>query len=166
MGPFALYLMLAAGSPSTTALSAADGWGNDRFTAYRLDGRVCVDARIVADSRADADRIEPALQHWAAARPDEAGALIGRKGTTLLLSVCDPGVGVDQPIPDQAVLDQFFGRTNLLADRIELTGKPDLAECVAVSFYERWSVAELDADPSIDIVGELESITDDCTDSV
>jgi hypothetical protein len=165
MGPFGVYLVLAGGVPAAAALTASDGWGNDGFTAYRLDGRVCVDARIVADSRSDADRIEHALAAWAATRPDEADALVGRKGTTLLLSVCDPGTDVEQTGLDQAVLDQYFGRASLLADRIDLTGKPGLSECVAVSFYQQYSAADLDGD-TIDVVGELERITDDCTATV
>ncbi|MBI4936106.1 MAG: hypothetical protein HY828_19695 [Actinobacteria bacterium] len=166
MGPFALFLVLASGTDAPTALTASDGWGNDSFSAYRLDGRVCVDGRVVADSAADADRIEPLLESWAAARPAEADALVGRDGTTLLLSVCDPGADIDQATPGQDVLDQYFGRASLLADRIELLGKPELAECVAASFYDRHVVADVRDDPSFDYVGELELITEDCGTSI
>jgi hypothetical protein len=166
MGPFALFLVLAGGTDAPAALTASDGWGNDSFTAYRLDGRVCVDGRVIADSPADADRIEPLLESWAAARPSAANALVGRDGTALLLSVCDPGVQAEQQVPGQDVLDQYFGRAGLLADRIEQLGKPELAECVAVSFYERHVVADVRADPSFDYVGELEIITEDCDTSV
>ena len=166
MGPFALFLVLAGGTDAPAALTASDGWGNDSFTAYRLDGRVCVDGRIVADSEADAGHIEPLLERWAAARPPAANALVGRDGSALLLSVCDPGVEVEQQVPGQDVLDQYFGRAGLLADRIEQLGKPELAECVAVSFYERHVVADVRTDPSFDYVGELEIITEDCDTSV
>jgi hypothetical protein len=165
MGPFGVYLVLAGGLPATDALTASDGWGNDGFTAYRLDGRVCVDARVAADSPGDADRIEHALAAWAATRPDEADALVGRKGTTLLLSVCDPGTDVEQPGLAQSVLDQYFGRASLLADRIDRTGKPGLSECVAVSFFQQYSAADLDG-ATIDVVGELERINDECTATV
>jgi hypothetical protein len=166
MGPFALFLVLAGGTDAPTALTASDGWGNDSFTVYRLDGRVCVDGRVVADSVTDADHIEPLLDAWAAARPSEAKALVGRDGTTLLLSVCDPGAGIDQSTPDQGVVEQYFGRASLLADRIETLGKPELAECVAASFYDRHVVAEVRSDPSFDYIGELEIITEDCDTSV
>ncbi|MBK8333267.1 MAG: hypothetical protein IPL07_13035 [Acidimicrobiaceae bacterium] len=67
MGPFGLYLLLSTGQPATDALTAADGWGNDRYTAYVLDGRVCVDVHVVADSRDDADRLENGFNAWARA---------------------------------------------------------------------------------------------------
>jgi hypothetical protein len=166
LGPFATFLLLSGGANAPDALMASDGWGNDSFTAYQLGGRVCVDGRIVADGANEADRIEPLLTAWAAARPATANALVGRDRTSLLLSVCDPGVEVDQQVPGQGVIDQYFGRAGLLADRIELSGKPELAECVAVSFYARHAVAEVGTDPSFDYVGELEAITDDCARSI
>ncbi len=69
LGPFRLFLMFATGLPANEALTASDGWGNDRFTAYELDGRVCVDVHVVADSPADAGRMETAMNGWAFARP-------------------------------------------------------------------------------------------------
>lgn len=167
MGPFAVYLMLATGLTPPEALTASDGWGNDAFTAYRLDDRVCVDARVIADSRADADRLERGLDAWAGARPPEAGALVARVGTELLLSVCDPGPKARQPVLGDAAVDQYFGRATLLRKRIELTSKPALAECTAVTFYERFTVAQMKSgDPSIDLASELDSAAADCLDSV
>ncbi len=167
MGPFAVYLMVATGLTPPEALTASDGWGNDAFTAYRLGDRVCVDGRIIADSRADEDRLERGLDAWAGTRPQEAGALVARVGTELLLSVCDPGPKARQPVLGDAVVDQFFGRATLLRKRIELTNKPELAECTAVTFYERFTVAQMNSrDPSLDMAGELDTAASDCLGNV
>ena len=80
LGLFSVYLVLAGGLAPAEALTAADGWGNDSFTAYRLAGRVCVDGRIVAESIVDADRIEHALDGWVHARPKDSNARLERNG--------------------------------------------------------------------------------------
>ena len=168
LGPYGLYLLMAGGLPPTEALQAADGWGNDSFVAYTLDDRLCVDARIVADSRTDADRIERGLDAWGHARPDESEALVGRDGDTLLLSVCDPGADTDQTTPDEDDIDQFFARADLLQSRIEVTGLPALSECVTV----RWFETHIAADDlglvlsEFDPFGELDDLTTECRDSV
>lgn len=168
LGPYGLYLLMAGGLPPTEALQAADGWGNDSFVAYTLDDRLCVDARIVADSRTDADRIERGLDAWGHARPEESSALVGRDGDTLLLSVCDPGTDADQRTPDDDAIQQFFGRADLLQSRIEVTGLPALSECVTV----RWFETHLAADDLGDVMSEfdpfglLDDLTAECRDSV
>lgn len=168
LGPYGLFLLMAGGLPPTEALQAADGWGNDSFVAYTLDDRLCVDARIVADSRTDADRIERGLDAWGHARPDESDALVGRDGDTLLLSVCDPGVDAEQTTPDEDDIDQFFARADLLQSRIEVTGLPALSECVTV----RWFETHIAADDvgrvlsEFDPFGELDDLTAECRDSV
>ncbi|MEN9645603.1 MAG: hypothetical protein RL238_2272 [Actinomycetota bacterium] len=168
LGPYGLYLLMAGGLPPTEALQAADGWGNDSFVAYRLDDRLCVDARIVADSRTDADRIERGLDAWGHARPDESDALVGRDGDTLLLSVCDPGTDVRQRTPVEASIQQFFGRADLLQSRIEVTGLPALSECVTVRWFEtHLAVDDLSMVMSeFDPFGQLDDLTDECRNSV
>jgi hypothetical protein len=167
MGPFGVYLVLAGGLDAPAALTAADGWGNDAFAAYRLDGKVCVDARIVADSRTDADRIERGLQAWGRARPKASGALVGRDGTTLLLSVCDPGTKATQPVADASDIDQFLDRADLLKDRVAFTGLPALSECVAVSFFTDHVASDLRGDnPQLDPFNEIDDITKNCQTSV
>jgi hypothetical protein len=158
---------MAGGLSPTEALTAADGWGNDAFTAYELDGRVCVDARIVADSRADADRLQRGLDAWAGTRPAASGALVGRDGDALLISVCDPGVDARQPSPGQPAIDQYFGRSSMLHHEIEETRDAAVAECVAVTFFERFTVAQANSfDSEFDVTTELDDITDGCRASV
>jgi hypothetical protein len=168
LGPYGLYLLMAGGLPPTEALQAADGWGNDSFVAYTLDDRLCVDARIVADSRSDADRIERGLDAWGHARPEESDALVGRDGDTLLLSVCDPGADVDQTTPDEDDIDQFFGRADLLSSRIQITGLPALSECVTVRWFETNVAADGLGEvlSEFDPFGRLDPLTEECRDSV
>ena len=168
LGPYGLYLLMAGGLPPTEALQAADGWGNDAFVAYTLDDRLCVDARIVADSRTDADRIERGLDAWGHERPQASDALVGRDGDTLLLTVCDPGADADQPTPDEDAIDQFFGRADLLQSRIEVTGLPGLSECVTVRWFETHLAADDlgDVMSEFDPFGQLDDLTDECRNSV
>lgn len=160
-GPFLLHLMLSTGSPANVALTAADGWGTDAYTVYRLDGRVCLDMHIVADSRADADRLDTALTNWAAVRPAEATALVGRDGEDLYISVCDPGAEATQPTPTQDDVDQYVRRSNLLRHEMTVTGDLAAAECAAVAVFSEALVADFD-DPEFDIVGVITAAEADC----
>ena len=163
LGPFGIYLLMAAGLTPQEALTAADGWGNDAATLYRLHGTTCVDGRIVADSRDDADLIARGLDAWAGSRPKESGALVGRDGTTLLFSVCDPGAKVRQQVPDQAALDQYFGRSIMLRDQLRITNKPDLAECVATEFYAQHTDEQATGSSAdFDLQNVLDSLSEKC----
>ncbi len=165
LGPFGLFLLMAAGLPAQEALTAADGWGNDAVTVYELDGRICLDARIVADSRTDADRIERGLQNWGATRPDDAKALVARDGTSLLFSVCDPG-DADQSIVPEAKIQQWFTRADVLGQQVDYLGLPDLAECSAVRFFEEFTASAWSGkNADFDQYSELDNLTDECVKS-
>jgi hypothetical protein len=159
LGPFGLYLMLANGLPATEALTASDGWGNDAVTIYRSGTTVCTSGRVVADTTADADRIERGLNAWGHARPKEAAALVGRKGTTVLFTVCDPGPAVHQTTVTAPVFDQFFGRADELTQQVTSHGSPNRSECIAVSAYAKYAARDLD-------LSVLDTITADCDSSV
>lgn len=144
LGPYGLFLLMTNELPSVAALEATDGWGNDAWTAYRLDDRVCVDGRIVADSADDADRIEVGLNAFGDAAPDEAEVLIGRDDDTLLVSACDPARAALRGISD-AELEPFALRASTLDDQIRYTGLPETSECAV----RRWfSTHDSDEDPS------------------
>ncbi len=160
-GPFLLHLMLSTGSPANTALTAADGWGGDAYTVYRLNDRVCLDMHMVADSRADADRLDIALNNWAAVRPAASSALVGRDGVDLYVSVCDPGTAEEQPVPTQDDVDQYVRRSNLLRHEMTITGDLEAAECTAVAVFADALVADFD-DPNFDIVGVITAAEADC----
>ncbi len=167
LGPIRLFLMFVTGLPANVALTAADGWGNDRFTAYELGGRVCVDFHVVADSPADADRMDAAMNRWAFARPAAAGALVGRKGLSLYASVCDPGTDADQLIADDDEIEQYFSRGALLRRQALETGKPALAECIATEFYAQFTVEQISSPSSdVDLDAEFAAISDACRNSV
>lgn len=163
MGPFASYLLFSTGLPANVALTASDGWGNDSYTVYILDGRVCVDAHFVADSPNDAERFESGLNGWAQARPDEADVLVGRDGTDLYATACDPGVDVQQSVPSEDAVQHYLARAQELQLRADSSGDPALAECVAVAFYGAYDVEVLD--DSFDYYTELDNIEQDCLDA-
>jgi hypothetical protein len=159
LGPLGLYLMLANGLPATEALTASDGWGNDAVTIYRSGTQTCADGRIVADTPTDADRIERGLNAWGHARPKEAGALVGRKGSALLFTVCDPGTTVQQTTVAASAIDQFFGRAGELNQQITDHGQPTRSECIAVSAFAKYAAKDLN-------LSVLDDITADCDSSI
>jgi hypothetical protein len=164
MGPFALYLLLSTGLADNEALTAADGWGNDRYTAYLLNGRVCVDVHLVADSLSAADLLVDGLNGWARARPAAAGALVARRGVHLYASVCDPGADAAFSPPTQAAIDLYLARAQEMQQRTATTGKPALAECVALAFFAHNSFDY--TDPYFDYWSDLDTVEQQCLDSV
>lgn len=167
LGPVGVFMLLATASTAPDSLTAADGWGNDRYTVYSLDGRVCADLHLVADSPDDAGRLETGLQAWALARPAFSGALLAREGVDLYVSVCDPGAQARQSVPPVAAIDHLFGRGGELQDRIEFADKPSLAECIAVALFATFTVDQLyGADRSGDVAAEVTDIEGECVDRV
>ena len=79
-----MYLVLAARLDPEVALTAAEGWGGDRYVAYTkrgTGGRECVRVAIRGDTAADTEEIGDAFEEWSAALPDGAascGAAAGR----------------------------------------------------------------------------------------
>ena len=125
---------------------------------------MCVDVHVVADSRTDADRLETALNGWARARPDAADALVARDGTDLYATACDPGTEARQPVPTEDAINLYFARAQEIQQRIDFSGKPALAECVAVAFFAHFTFEDFDG--SVDIDSALSSIEQDCLDTV
>lgn len=167
LGPFRLFLMLATGLPANEALTASDGWGNDRYTTYELDGRVCTDIHVVADSPDDADLLYRSLNMWALARPSEADALVGRDGVHLYASVCDPGTDAIQATADNDDIEQYFSRADLLRQQAADTGKPALAECIAVEFFAEFTFEQMQSESMYsELAAALIAIEDECLNSV
>lgn len=163
-GPLLLFMMVATGMVANDALTTSDAWGNDAYTVYTLGGRVCIDLHVIADSTDGADLIEQGLDAWAQVRPAEADALVGRKGTHLYVSVCDPGTDVDQTIPDVDTIDQFFGRSDMIRAQIENGAAAATAECVSITFFGRYTLSDLrQGVTDIDLQSEIESIMASCT---
>ena len=134
---------------------------------YRLADAVCVDMHLIADSPNDADRLENGLNGWASVRPAAATALVGRDGNSLYASVCDPGTKARQPVPSTDDIDQFYVRSSYLADQIDYTGNPELAECIAVATFEQFTLSQLRApDYNGDVADSLQTVEDDCRDQV
>lgn len=159
LGPVGLYLMLARSSGPTKALDAADGWGNDAITTYRLDDRLCADGHLVADSPADADRLSTALEAWAADRPEQSAALVGRDGVDLYFSVCDPGSDITQHAPDEDSIDFPFFRQRLIDQLVDQGESPAVAECAAVRFFREHTIDEV---YDLLVVGDFSGLTDGC----
>lgn len=164
MGPFAAYLLFSTGLSAHRALTAADGWGNDRYTAYTLDNRVCVDVHFIADSPGQAAIMETALNAWAHARPDKTGALVGRRANDLYATACDPGTDALQPVPTQAAVGHYLARAQEMQARAHASGDPGLAECVARAFFATYDLAALDE--SFGYFTELAGIERNCLTAV
>jgi hypothetical protein len=64
-GEFGLLLMLSRGLAEWEARDAADGWGGDRYVAWRKGPRTCVRAALVMDSTEASARLAAALRRWA-----------------------------------------------------------------------------------------------------
>lgn len=79
IGELFLALMLQAELGDGQARTAAQGWGGDRYVAWRDGGRTCVRMRFVMDTAADEAELVQALAEWAAQRPAAASA----SGTSL-----------------------------------------------------------------------------------
>lgn len=146
IGPAAWSLLFEHGLADNDALRAADGWGNDAATAYRLEGRVCVDGRLVADGRAGADRIDAGLRGWAAARPAASDVRVARHGDMLLYSVCDPGPDADQTVVDDEARAAILARTDRISSAIERGRSPREAECIWVPLFQQFTVEQLHDD--------------------
>ncbi|HVL92675.1 MAG TPA: hypothetical protein VM264_04955 [Acidimicrobiales bacterium] len=74
IGALFLILMLRAELTDRQAGEAAQGWGGDRYVAWRDGERACVRMSFVMDTPRDADELEDALADWAAERPRSASA--------------------------------------------------------------------------------------------
>ncbi len=115
-GAFSMYLVLAARLEPKVALTAAEGWGGDRYVAYTKRGtdRECVRVAIAGDTVADTKEIGDAFEEWITALPDGAASL--RRGAgRVTLTACDVG-GVTAPTA--ATLD---AAVELLVDRNDVT---------------------------------------------
>ncbi|WP_436794231.1 hypothetical protein [Actinospongicola halichondriae] len=94
-GALGWFLVLAERVDLLTALDATDGWGGDAYVGFDRDGVTCARMTYRADSAADLDQMEAALQEWVAAAPGTE-ASVERSGAQLEFESCDPG-------PDAAV---------------------------------------------------------------
>ena len=79
IGQFFLQLMLDVELDRAYAQRAADGWGGDRYVAWKEGGRTCVRAEFVMDNADEASDLADALARWASERSGAASAT----GTTL-----------------------------------------------------------------------------------
>lgn len=79
IGQLFLALMLRAELDDGDADDAAEGWGGDRYVAWRDGDRTCVRMEFVMDTAEDTDELGAALADWARRRPGTASA----SGTSL-----------------------------------------------------------------------------------
>ena len=114
-GALSMYLVLAARLDPKVALTAAEGWGGDRYVAYSKRGtdQECVRVAIEGDTAADTREIADAFDQWIAALPDGAASL-RRTAGRVTLTACDVG-GVTAPT--QATLD---AAVDLLVNRDDM----------------------------------------------
>lgn len=74
IGELFLVLMLRAELDDAVAVTAARGWGGDRYVAWRDGRRTCVRMNFVMDTPRDTAELVAALRQWADARGQGADA--------------------------------------------------------------------------------------------
>jgi len=74
IGQFFLFLMLRSELSDDAARDAAEGWGGDRYVAWRDGDRTCVRMDFVMDNPSENDELVKALRDWAGKRKGTAGA--------------------------------------------------------------------------------------------
>lgn len=74
IGELFLRLMLSSELPLSAARDAAEGWGGDRYVAWRDGDRTCVRMDFVMDTPSDADELAKALREWSTRRRRGAAA--------------------------------------------------------------------------------------------
>jgi len=57
-------------------------------------------------------------------------------------------------------VQQYLARAQVLRDRADETGDPELAECVAVAFYRTHDIDQLDG--SLSFYNEFDEFEQDC----
>lgn len=144
---FGWYLVLALRVDPLEALDAADGWGGDRYVAYRADGRVCVRVAWVGERETDADELEAAAESWGGATPESTR--VARVGVRRVdLESCEPateGPDATTTAEDLLVLPAVRARAQaavLAADRGALTP----ARCYGRRLVHELTVDELVAE--------------------
>lgn len=85
LGELYLRLVLREAIGDDAAARAANGWGGDRYAAYELGGRLCVDLNVVGDTERDTDELLSAFQSWSERQPD---AQVGFDGEMVRVSAC------------------------------------------------------------------------------
>ncbi|MGP8060802.1 MAG: hypothetical protein ACLP9C_14350 [Acidimicrobiales bacterium] len=89
-GALTLYLMLASRLDATTALQAADGWGGGSMVQFADGTRSCTRVDLAGRTAAATSALAGAVGRWAAALPS-GQATVGRAGTSVTITACDPG---------------------------------------------------------------------------
>ena len=70
----------------TLGRRGAEGWGGDRYIAWRSSGRPCVRARFVMDTAKDTAELTAALRRWAA--PHDGATVTGPPAGPVTLTSC------------------------------------------------------------------------------
>lgn len=119
LGATTLFVLLSERIDPLEALTAADGWGGDRYVAYRLDDRTCVRVDLVGDSPTDTDEIGRALESWAAVGPAGA-ASVDTTGEAVALESCAGAAGAATAPPGAPAEGRSYDALGLPAARVQL----------------------------------------------
>jgi hypothetical protein len=82
IGQLFLILMLRAELDDSVAYRAAEGWGGDRYVAWKDGSRTCVRMDFVMDTPADTDELVRSLSAWARERPAGSASSSGTSATS------------------------------------------------------------------------------------
>lgn len=152
-GPFGAVswlLLLAERIPVKDALTAADGWGGDSYTAFERSGTTCVRIDYRGDTGPDVREMREALTTWIGRLP-KAQASVRRNGSLLSFESCDPGPKAAQVAKEQSneAIRLALSRTYLSASLAKSGLDTTLARCAANRLVRALSTKELN-DPALD----------------
>ena len=158
-GAMSLYLVLASRLDPKVALTAAEGWGGDRYLAFTRkpvtaggERQECLRTTFRGDTTTDTTQIADALDQWIASLPAGAASLQHGKGV-VTLTACDTA-GTTAPGQDtlDTAVSLLANRNGLVLEFLREKAPIVTARCVA----DRVVV-----DPEIEPLLSKETITDD-----
>ncbi len=160
-GAFDLYLLLGSRIDPGSALGAAVDWAGGRARTFRADGRLCTRSVVQAKTARGNDLLAANFVQWAAALPSGM-AEVGRRGSAVMVTSCDPGPKSALTSPDAAIeragglLDLHGEIEASLTKEIKMDGGPaSAARCFALEIARSAQIAILLQQPESEITPEM-----------
>ena len=158
-----LFFLLASRIPAPAALRAADTWSNGRALISRgRDGTTCVDIGLTTGTWSGADRLNAALQLWAAALP---GADVHATRSGARLHACDAGrAALAPPNTAESALSLAAVRSSLVGELVSGGAPGPIASCIGDRMLDRPEfavlVAHRDEEPTKAEITSIRSMID------
>jgi hypothetical protein len=151
-GALGWLMLLSERLPNKQALTAADGWGGDSYTAYERDGTSCVKIDYRGDTPEDLAQMQGALQAWVAKGPKRS-ASVDQQNLTLVFQSCDPGKDAPKVATGRSMdaLTLALTRTAISLALVRNHLEVPVARCAATRLVGEFTLAQLnDPDSHVD----------------